>query len=353
MPRLWPRARSPAGRIELTLSSPRRHHTVQRAYLNRFADDGQVYVRRRDGKSFRASTENVAVEAGFYDITDASGERLTSVEEHLATIEGPGLATLGRIDDAGEPPVVGTPDRGALARYLALQAIRTPETRERILFALYVSEYAGDRDVTRDLIVEYLEKVHLGFPPSDNEANAAFDFVSVNLDSPKTLTKEFAIGMMFESIDKIEPILGALHWTLESDRKGRLITSDAPLVLWRAPSARDDYEGIGIARAEEIRFPLDPGKQLVLSRRQRTTTARIEATRVRECNADMASACHRFVVAHPRNEGQARVVELTGRRPVIRFNSGPLYSAEGRRLEGEILQMWVPRRQQRPKDTRR
>jgi hypothetical protein len=152
--------------------------------------------------------------------------------------------------------------------------------------------------------------------------------------------------MMLESMEKIAPVLDGMWWTVESDRKERLITSDAPLIIWRKPSPRDEYEGVGVANAEEIRFPLDPGKQLVLTHGRRTTTARIDAERVREVNADVASACHRFVVAHPRNTDEARAPALTGDRPVIRFNSGPLY-IEGERQEGEVLHTWVPRRQRR------
>jgi hypothetical protein len=104
---------------------------------------------------------------------------------------------------------------------------------------------------------------------------------------------------------------------------------------------------VGVANAKEIRFPLDPGKQLVLTPGQRTTTARIDTGRVREVNADVASACHRFRVSRPRNTDEARAPELTGAPPVIRFNSGPLYSIEGERFEGEVIHTWVPRRQPR------
>jgi len=168
------------------------------------------------------------------------------------------MAALSRIDEGSEPPGADTSDREALARYLGLQATRTPEHRERTFFARRVSEYAGDREVTPELIAEYLETEHLGFRPSENEVAAAFDFVEVNLSTPETLTREFAIRMTLESIERIAPVLRDLWWTIEFDRKARLITSDAPLIVWRRPSSRDEFEGVGIANAEELRFPLDP-----------------------------------------------------------------------------------------------
>jgi Protein of unknown function (DUF4238) len=329
------------------VSTPRRHHFVQRAYLDRFADGGQVFVRRRDRRTFQTSTGNVAVETGLYDISDETGERSTLVEERLSLIEGPAMAAMSRLDESGLPPQVGTADREALCRYLGLQSTRTPETRERIFFSRRVADYASGRQITRELIAEYLEMVHLGFRPEASEISAAFDFVTVNLQAPETLTPEFAIGMMLELTRQIAPVLDGMWWTVESDRKARLITSDAPLIVWRKSSPRDEYEGVGIATAEELRFPLDPGKQLVLTPGKRTPTARIDSERAHEVNADVASACHRFVVSHPRNAGAAKALVLSANRPVIRFNSGPLY-VDGERQEGEVLHTWVPRRQRHP-----
>jgi hypothetical protein len=94
-------------------------------------------------------------------------------------------------------------------------------------------------------------------------------------------------------------------------------------------------------------LPLDPGKQLVLTRRKRTPTARITPERVRACNADMAAASHRFVVGRPDRRTSLDGLRLDEWRPVIRFNTGPLfvYGADGKKVrEGEALQMWVPRR---------
>jgi hypothetical protein len=110
------------------VSTPRRHHFVQKAYLDRFAEDGQVYVRRRDGKSFRSSTVNVAVETGFYDISDASGKRSMVVEEHLTTIEGPAMAALGRIDEGGEPPGWTRRTEGRWPGILGSRPLEPPST---------------------------------------------------------------------------------------------------------------------------------------------------------------------------------------------------------------------------------
>ncbi len=320
---------------------------MPRAYLMRFAGDDQVLVRQRDSKIFLANPTKVAVECGFYDVRDAHGEKSSRVETALAEVDGNAAASMQWIDRTGRPPEVGTDERHALAVFLALQSTRTPEQRDRVLFPRRVAEYAGKREVTKEIVAEFLERVHLGFAASDNEVRSAFDFVSVTLGDPRTQTPEFAIHLMLQSVSYGAPLLASLNWTLEVDRKEQLITSDLPIVIWRTPSPRDKYEGVGLGNANEVRFPLDPGKQLVLSKRARTPTARITPQRARECNADTANACHRFVVGRPKQRSLVLAPRLAERGPRLRFHTGPMYVQQPdgtTKRQGEVLHLWTPRR---------
>ena len=98
--------------------------------------------------------------------------------------------------------------------------------------------------------------------------------------------------------------------------------------------------------SEEIRFPIDPNKQLVLSKRARSPTVRITPVRAGECNQDSAYACHNFVISNPRSPAQVEVVKLPTNRPVLRFNTGPLVQEhpDGTKFtSGEVMHLWVPR----------
>lgn len=325
---------------------PKRHHYVPRAYLQRFGLDDTVLVRRRDSRIFETSTLNVAVESGFYDVPDASGGKSSRVEDTLAVVDGAAAEAMAVIDRLGVPPAEDTEERFTLTVFLALQMTRTTQHREQVMFPERVAEWAGERELTQALVTEYLALEHLGFAPSDREAAGAFLYVSQALKDGAA-SPEFAIRMMLWSVEALAPRLRAMNWTLETDRKEQLITSDVPIVIWRTPTPLDEYEGIGIDNAEELRFPLDPGKQLVLSRRKRTPSARMPSARARSCNADMASGCHRFVIGRPNRRSQVERARLDKRRPVIRFNTGPLIvtGPDGRKVrEGEVLHVWVPRR---------
>ena len=220
-------------------------------------------------------------------------------------------------------------------------------TRERVLFPQRLASYLAGRELTRDLVAEYLAVEHLRFTPRESEVQAAFDFATVALREPDVLTPEFAMALMLRSIEQLVPALGELEWTIEHERKGRLITSGTPLVTWRPPSPRDAFEGIGIGNAHEIRFPLDPAKQLILSRRRRPASVRITTDRVFSCNLDMIAGCHRMIIGRPRFQRQLLQPQMMSHRPVLRFNTGPLYERQpdGTTVhKGEVLHTWVPRR---------
>jgi hypothetical protein len=72
--------------------------------------------------------------------------------------------------------------------------------------------------------------------------------------------------MMLRAAGEFSRRLLSLNWSIEFDHRREFIISDSPVVVWRKPTARDDVEGFGIENGDEIRFPLDPGTQFVLSR---------------------------------------------------------------------------------------
>jgi hypothetical protein len=325
---------------------PKRHHQVPRAYLNRFGTDDVVRVRWRDGKVYETNSLNVAVETGFYDVPDARGEKSSRVEEALAEVDSAAINAMADVDRTGRPPPAESENRFVLAVFLGLQMTRTTQHREQVMFPERVAKWAGERSLTEALVSEYLRQEHLGFAPRPREAEGAFLYVSKALEDG-VLTSEFAVRMMLQMVEAFVPRLLALNWALETDRRAQLITSDTPVVIWRKPQRMDDFEGVGVDNADELRFPLDPSKQLVLSRRRRPPEIHVETHRSRRSNADMAAGSHRFIVGRPDPQPVLDRVHLDSRPSVMRFNVGPLEvkDADGRTVrEGEVLHMFVPRR---------
>jgi hypothetical protein len=332
----------------LTVTRAKRHHYVPAAYLARFGEADSVLVRRRAVPgTFVTAVKNVAVESGFYEVTGDDGRPSDEVERALSTMEGPALAALRAIEASHDLPAPGSQDRAVLATFLALQFTRTPFHREWLLFPVRVARYAGDREIDLALMTEYLERVHLGFKPRETEARAALDLVQYMLPERELFSRENVIRLGFSSLDMLGEVMFSMRWSLEIARKPRLVTSDSPLVLWRRPTPRDQFEGLGLKNAEEVRFPLSPAVQLVLTHKGREAVTRIEPDRVRACNADMALGCYKLLIGHPQRKRQLQLLDLPAWRPAIRFNTGPGYQMNPDGTEeymGEILHQWVPRR---------
>jgi hypothetical protein len=163
-----------------------------------------VRVRWRDGKAFESNTLNVAVESDFYETVDASGHKSSQVEGALAEIHSAAAAAFAAIDRTGIPPEEGSPGRNAIATFFAFQFTRTTAHRERVLFPERVANWAGEREVTVDLVAEYLERVHLGFRPRPREAEGAHLFITTAL-ADGVPPRGFEIEMMLRMVPMLVP----------------------------------------------------------------------------------------------------------------------------------------------------
>jgi hypothetical protein len=328
------------------MSGPKRHHFVPRAFLQRFGHDRKVSVRRRgEERLITTNAANVAVQSGFYTILAPDGQRSTEIEAALANLDGPADKAITKVIDSNELPAVGAADRDILATYMAVQVGRTPEARERVAFPERFQDFAGGRSLSEDLMIEYLRDVHLGFEPSKGEVAGAMTMIEA-VEAMGGLSHTETVTLPISSAEQLRDVLLRKNWTLEVARKPRFLTSDAPLVAWHKPTPEDRYRGRGFADAAEIRFPIGIGHQLVLTDEPRPSVVRVEPSRVRQCNGDMAAGCHQFIVGHPNRPRQLHDVPLATKRPTLRFNLGPGYriGPDGHEEPmGEILHMWVQR----------
>jgi hypothetical protein len=325
---------------------PKRQHYVPKAYLERFSANGKVLVRWRDGKIYSTNPVNVALEGGMYDIPTASG-RSSIIDDALTHLEGTGEQALKELDAIGRPPPAGSELRMILSVLLAVQIARVPESRERADFPARVVKYLDGRPLSRELVAEFLEQDELHFKPHEREVEGAFTMVELAMQDPSSHARAEGLERQFGSIVELAFVANSMQWSLEFDRKRRLITSDSPVAMWRTPTHEDAYRGFGINNAEEVRFPLDPGKILVLTHRPRAVTSRMSGVRARDLNTYAAAACYRFVIGRPDRQAAIQDLRLARHRPVNRFwvGLGFTETPNGKlvRMEGEIVQFWTPR----------
>lgn len=71
----------------------------------------------------------------------------------------------------------------------------------QVLFYRRVTEWAAGREITSDLVAEYLETQHLGFKPHEREVDGAYTNVWAHLQDEEVITPEFGVEMMMTAAE--------------------------------------------------------------------------------------------------------------------------------------------------------
>ncbi|MDF1595123.1 MAG: DUF4238 domain-containing protein [Acidimicrobiia bacterium] len=323
------------------MSEPKLHHFVPQSYLKRFANErNQVAVRSRDGSTFLSNTRNVMAVIGLYKVP----QQPLTAEQTLGALEEDAKEVLDRIDEERTLPPSGSGERDTLALYMGVQLARDPDHVLSFEFTHDVIEAIGDPPIDPESMRDYLERNVLGFEPHETEVQGACDFVNASAMQPDFPTREdtaqLRIDLMFNLGLQVAEHLKQRAWSLEAARHGELITSDRPVTIWALPSPEDTYRGVGIYDADEIWLPLDRTRlislRLIGPERVRTMGPR----RLKNVNEHIARHCTSLIAFHPENV-EGKHLPLARRRPIIRFNTGPLYSGT-ERTDGEVLHVWKP-----------
>jgi len=321
------------------VSDPKVHHYVPRFYLRGFADtNDRLAVRERSGRTYVTSTKNVMARSGLFSLEGA----VLSSEHTLADIEAMVSEVIRDLRE-GILPRSGTSERATLAIFVALQMARINIIPKLDLLLDLWCEHGSLELTTQDMRTHLTPR--FGFTPSEAELDAAKDLAYIWGKASQTPDdmKRFMLRLMFDSIREITPLLEARQWSLEASKEKKFITSDRPVVLWNPPTREDSYLGIGIAKTEEIWFPVDPSRILILRTGGSELIRRIGPERVRATNEHIARHCTERIVTHPEGLKALADYALAERRPTIRFNRGPaIDSISGAELGHEILHLWAP-----------
>lgn len=317
-------------------------HYVPRSYLSAWADEkDQVCMRRRaNPRAHPVNIKNVAVERGIYG-RGQLGQRREDLFGELEEI-WPQLR-----DDFVESGVAVGNARRQIAMFAGLQIARTREHIAQVEFITALGDSTADRPLTREAVRRYLVEQHLGFEPNDSEVEGAWSLARALVEREDLPTREDLFGISLDiAVTKLAPCIQEMTWTLELGRRPILYTSDRPVMMWRPPSPRDAYEGVGLLGATEVRFPLTPRALLVM--RPRGTAAhlrRVEPKRFDEVNRTTALQCFEFLIGTVFQSRRLSSVPLHRRRPALRFNVGPGFEVDAsgaRQPIGEIIHTWVP-----------
>ncbi|AWB88986.1 hypothetical protein C2138_05015 [Salinibacterium hongtaonis] len=251
MGNVWPLWEHPS--MPQKSNAAKLHHYVPQGYLRGFATEHERVTAvplDRAREPFTTSVKNVAARTHFHTV-----EGLIEPDEFekvLSGVEGDAMGIIRRLEE-GEFPLPSE-DRSALSFYVALQAVRGPDTRatmEHLQAKIVRVEIGagGRKNVGRWI------KENLGFVATEEQAQRIWDEGTQPAGPPITFSNLAHIQHMVKAAEQLSPYILTRPWSLIRFDRRSLITSDAPVSLIRHPDD-EPWSGVGFGTAWGISFPL-------------------------------------------------------------------------------------------------
>ncbi len=238
------------------MNTTKKQHYVPRSYLLRFSRRGKLFAfDKSSGRSFPTNVKDVASERMFYDLPalDIALGELQALEKSFQGLEQAGSDAIARVIEAAdraESSPINERDRIDLAIYLAVQFIRTKETRT---FIVQTNELIHAKLLDRLL--------------NDDHPELAMYRDAIKLTTP--LENQIALHASLildqEWREEIAQALYLRSWVLLRCADGDILyTSDHPVVAHSDRMSRDYGRGGLLSKSSVVNFPLSSRYVLLL-----------------------------------------------------------------------------------------
>ncbi len=302
-----------------------RHHRVPCFYLKRFANERLqiTTVDRRTGARWTTAITETAAERDFYTAVNTEGAKDGKTEQLLSHIDGNAARAIRNILSAGFPLFPPQPqDRADLCLFLAFQKVRGKLTRKRI-------EMLGDLWARLQIPVDMSSgqaSVWLQANKQEVTPEAVQEVVdpSASLDDFQFVPDPNAhLGAMGGIALRIsELLLPPPMWIAEYDTPA-LLASDEPVALHFRDRSRPPGHDRGIAYADEIWFPLDPRRLLILGKPGDPLPGQrlhVNADTAATVNLTIAAGAYEHIYMHPAQD-HLKGLQLAKPGPVLQVHA--------------------------------
>ena len=289
------------------MSLTRRHHFVPQFYLKGFSNiRGQVECFDRHSNNTRmTSVGNIAVETGLYDLHTDESDKSPEVEQWFSLLEGQVAPLFGEIDrgkwDRAMPI---DSEKELMAGFIAAQMRRTPE--HRIQFdALINLQFRAEWDWILERQGEEGARRRLenlaGTAITDQQLADAIVQARATIRDGALVDKNTHVLRIFKNLNEMAAWFHGFKWRLCITTRASFVTSDRPVVLWRRAITNANGDGVGIATAQHIYFPLSSQRLLIMSPHFSSdwSVEQGNSRAVRKYNARIANWSTRFVYFRP------------------------------------------------------
>ena len=244
----------------------KRHHTVSRFLVDRFARDTPqgrrvCQLEITTGRTAQVGPRSVAVSKHFYSI-DIAGERSPVVEETLGKVEDVAAPRIRSLV-AGDFPI--REQRLELALFIAMTRLRTPTWRDQSKSLLEQAVAVWSAETNRDRDAASVREAFSGTEweaLSDEELLAMRDEMVGDLDSGQIgveMPVNNLIKLFLGECTLMGYVIFALDWTVVRTEGLPFVLGDTPVSLWD-PTPPYPGSGAGVLSSPKVEMfiPLDP-----------------------------------------------------------------------------------------------
>jgi hypothetical protein len=299
-------------------------HYVSRFYLRGFADENRrlAVIDRGSGRIRATPIKRAAAQEHFYTVETEAGQQEFTVEAMLGWLENRAAPVLPKIR-SGDP--LDEQEREDLLVFMTFQIVRGPDHRtiHRQLVDYWAKFQAAswpkDPDGMRELLRQASDT-----EPTDEDVQKAMDWAAQPDKWEVEPHQNESIKIMLDVAQELYPALASRQWNLMEFEEPLLVTSDRPVFHWSKPKPSDKFRGTGFANADEVRFPLDAWRMLILTLEGPAITARLGPEWAWELNKTTVGWCHDSVYGRPGNPQLRELAKLVvgRRRPGIEIIDG-------------------------------
>jgi hypothetical protein len=310
---------------------PKKHHYVPKLHLRQFYDDAnQLWIYDRQTNNYRhSSSAGIGYLPDYYTVDTVDEKDSTEIEVMLGIVESVAGPLLLKLANQESIPSV---ERGDIAIFLALQAVRVPNLEKTVIEGTKKSYQAVLKEYLRILATNEAafnsmkrkmeaDGVRHNFSQDDLREELAKGYEpSLEMDVPRGYTVKMALDMVNK---ELAHGFNVLDWhVLEAPKGSAFVTSDNPFVNL----------GRGFLMPNTFKiFPLAKNKALLIGHRQNASLAyqKVDAKLVRRLNKDITQHSDRYVFSHSKALLE-RMVKLTkidtvkkGARAEVNVYHGP------------------------------
>jgi hypothetical protein len=247
---------------------PRRHHLVPRFYLERWAENGRVFVTDLDArKSHQVDPKNALIETDFYRVppgTTSGSDSPVIWEAWLSKIEGSAAEVFAKLDRDGFARL-SADELGILAAFLAVQTTRSRSFRYQ---GRWMSSMGLHRSFELDKPGRIEEALRAsGEDPSSERVTEVETWWARIIADPwlYQLPASWEMDAAQGNATAVADLFATRKWVVY-DSPGALLTADEPVANLHQFMGADHVQDGGYFGSPIIAFPIGPHQVLAMFR---------------------------------------------------------------------------------------